>query len=88
MQDMNVLVNLIKAVKNHPNLFTNSASNVEHDDFREWTAVAEECKITISEAQEQWNLLLLEYVEYLRNNRDFNLAQHMDFLQPYFFTIK
>ncbi|KAM7347686.1 uncharacterized protein ACRADG_007200 [Cochliomyia hominivorax] len=87
MQNIEILINLIEAVKNHPNLFKNSAPNCEQDEIKEWSAVAEECKLTISEAQNQWNQLLIEYVEYLRNHQDFNLAQNMDFLQPYFFTI-
>lgn len=88
MQNIDVLINLIKAVKNHPKLFMNASQNDDQDDNTEWGAVANECKMTIAEAQEQWNILLLEYVEYLRNNQDFDLAQHMHFLQPYFFTIK
>ncbi|XP_037828121.1 uncharacterized protein LOC119616046 [Lucilia sericata] len=86
MQNLEVLINLIETVKNHPKLFTNTPQN-DREELQEWTDVANVCKITISEAQDQWNLLLMEYVEYLRNNQDFNLAQHMDFLQPYFFTI-
>lgn len=86
MQNVDILVNLINAVKNHPKLFTNLAQN--EDECKEWNAAAEECGMTVIEAQDQWNLLLIEYVEYLRNNQDFSLARHMDFLQPYFFSIK
>ncbi|KAI8125583.1 hypothetical protein FF38_05316 [Lucilia cuprina] len=86
MQNLEGFINLIETVKKYPKLFTNTPQN-DQDELQEWTAVANECKITISEAQDQWNLLLMEYVEYLRNNQDFSLAQHMDFLQPYFFSI-
>lgn len=84
---MNNLIALIKSVKNHPKLFQNTVNNDDQDDTAEWAAVAEECKITMSNAQEQWNQLLIEYVDYLRSNQNFPLAKYMDFLQPYFFTI-
>ena len=83
---MNNLICLIESVKNHPKLFQNTVST-DDQDIEEWTAVAAECNMTISNAQQQWNQLLIEYVDYLRSNQSFPLAKQMDFLQPYFFTI-
>lgn len=87
MHDKKGILNLISSVKNHSKLYTTLRQS-EEVDVKEWTAVAQECGISITEAQDQWNVLMNEYMEYLKNNQDFGLAQHMDFLQPHFFAIK
>lgn len=80
------LVQLIESVKKQANIYKNL-----HDDdeeyLKEWQKVAEECQTTSDEAQDQWNMLLLEYMEYLRGNNEFAMSKHMDFIQPHLFTI-
>lgn len=82
------LIKLIEAVRNQSNIYKNL--HVDDEEYaREWQKVAKEvgCEISAEAAQDQWNSILIDYMEYLRGNQDFELAKHMDFLQPYLFTM-
>ncbi|XP_013111023.2 uncharacterized protein LOC106089647 [Stomoxys calcitrans] len=87
------LVKLIEAVKKHKNIYKNLSDTGARSCTKDWQIVAKDlqnamnCDVTAAEAQDQWNGVLLAYYEYLRGNQDFALAKHMDFLQPYLFTM-
>ncbi|XP_075155345.1 uncharacterized protein LOC142228730 [Haematobia irritans] len=89
-------VKLIEAVKKHPNIYKNIGDG-RNECSKEWQMVVKDLQkainreVQVEEIQDQWNGMCSAYVEYLRGNQDIShdswIPKHMDFLQPYLFSM-